>query len=838
MLDHRAVALAALSTWMLVGCAPGASAGVEPVGAWASPLEGPIFSDESPIDTSVPGAVRGALVSSAAPQPDGGLILAWLDVSRQANDATEDAADIVVRRYDKKGAPLDESKIVVAENPENIAFGLPSISCADDGSCLVLWVRSAEGASSDADLLGARIDAGGKVIDKDPLVLRAEAGFSHRDARAAYDGARWVVGWTKQSTQSNSGGTFEMVHLGADGKLVEAQPLLASTPGASAFGGPIACDSKGCLAAWVESIAGGSHVVARRMSSAGSLVEAKPFQLSLDPGYAGQPAIGVGAGQYLVAWETTEAGNSPLAVVAARVKDDGTDLDPAPIVFPADPTLRPGLVGAGWDGTSWSIAYTLDVDFFHANAKVARLTAQGAPASPAEVALAVDVVVGGTGSLVCAAGGCEAIYLSDVDNQPSISFGVPIDATGIAGAKRALPLGANFERFVQVAADGQGYLATWVDDRTLPPSIMVAPLGADGSPTSAPSTIGVATGGRYSFPLGIAFGAGHYLVTWPTADKHLTARLVSPDGTPAGAEIDVGALESDKEIAVAFGTNTFLIAAIKQNSKGDALAARVSAAGIALDATPIDLGPAGGDEGAAVAFDGQHFLVLWVDRTSKTKKDQLVGARIDEDGSAVDAAPFAFAFPTESAEYNPTLACGKGTCVALWQIAGTDGPSGAVIDPASPAMAKPIAFKGTLDAPSVVHDGSKFACAWREHDGVFHAGYASETGIDESSVMEGSKDFERPCLASNGGGLGLFAYAHFDETKDHSFRAVTRRLGVSTPSGSGGAESTGTSSGPGSGSSTNGGCGCRTAPTSSGGNAVSTLLLVFAATALRRRGKR
>ncbi len=173
------------------------------------------------------------------------------------------------------------------------------------------------------ELFAARVSAEGELLDPESIRLNLDPAVEVGDPAVAYDGRHFLVVW--QSTL-----TMYLVRVDRDGTVVP--PVL---PIADIFSSPspaptIACGWRKCLVAWPD--------LATPPSIRGVIVKSDDTGLSTREVIIASPAVtftsfGISAAwghdRFLVVWSDVRTGAPKL--VAARVRSDGTVLDPAGI---------------------------------------------------------------------------------------------------------------------------------------------------------------------------------------------------------------------------------------------------------------------------------------------------------------------------------------------------------------------------------------------------------------------------------------------------------------------------------------------------------------------------
>ncbi|HYO65803.1 MAG TPA: hypothetical protein VEU33_06950 [Archangium sp.] len=182
------------------------------------------------------------------------------------------------------------------------------------------------------ELFGARVSTDGKLLDPDSIRLNLDPAVEAGDPAVAFDGKQFLVVWQ---------GTFTLylVRVNRDGTVVP--PVL---PLADIFSSPspaptIACGWRKCLVAWPD--------LADPRGIRGVIVKSDDMGLGTREIVISSPApalssFGISAAwghdRFLVVWSDERTGS--LKLVAARVRSDGTVLDPSGIRVSDSPGVQ------------------------------------------------------------------------------------------------------------------------------------------------------------------------------------------------------------------------------------------------------------------------------------------------------------------------------------------------------------------------------------------------------------------------------------------------------------------------------------------------------------------
>jgi hypothetical protein len=189
---------------------------------------------------------------------------------------------------------------------------------------------------------------------------------------------------------------------------------------------------------------------------------------------------------------------------------------------------------------------------------------------------------------------------------------------------------------------------------------------------------------------GVAFGASNGLLAYvqfnsSTSVYDLGALLLNLDGTIAHSITIAADGTQHAGPAVAFDGTNYLVVWSQAPSSGSSMShiygARISAAsGTVLDASPIQISTApNGQFSPALAFDGAHYLGVWLDLRAQTVQTgvpymEIYGARIQTDGTLLDgaAATGGIAIATGGAQerYSPYIGFSGTEYLVAWTTLG------------------------------------------------------------------------------------------------------------------------------------------------------------------------
>ena len=193
-------------------------------------------------------------------------------------------------------------------SPEGIP---PAPAAASNGAIsLVVWLDASHLTANGTDVLATRVGADGKVLDASPIVLaRDTAGRNQGEPAVASAGGDFLVSWTDYPN-----GALDLVAVrvrGSDGAVLDATPLLLAHGTSHDYQAALAADGAGFLAAWTEDHAGqGTDVVGTRIAADGTRVDAASFLIAGGAGDQSQPGLASDGRNYLATWTDYATGPS------------------------------------------------------------------------------------------------------------------------------------------------------------------------------------------------------------------------------------------------------------------------------------------------------------------------------------------------------------------------------------------------------------------------------------------------------------------------------------------------------------------------------------------------
>lgn len=406
------------------------------------------------------------------------------------------------------------------------------------------------------------------------------------------------------------------------------------------------------------------------------------------------PSIAWNGSNFLVAWQDSRAGTSD--VYASRVSSAGAVLDAGGIAVSTAANIQLHPVVA-WNGSDFLVAWSDYRSGTNYDAYAARVSGAG----------------------------------------------VVLDAGGIA-----VSTAANDQVPTTIASDGSSFLVVWQDTRSASFDIYASRVSGSGVVLDA-AGIAVSTGGPDKGSPSVAWNGSNFLVAWEdfrSGNGDIYASRVSGAGVvldAAGIAVSTPASGQFSPAVASDGSN-FLVAWYDYRSvNGDIYAARVSGAGVVLDATGIAVSTAAGDQlYAAVAWNGSNFLVAWTDNRSGASSD-IYASRVSSAGVVLDASGIAVS-TAAGGQHRVKVASDGSNFLAAWAdfragasdiYASRVSGAGTVLDASGIAVST---VANSQAAPAVAWNGSNFLVVWQDsRSGTTSDIYASRVS-GAGAILDGS----------------------------------------------------------------------------------------------------
>ncbi|AKT41768.1 MYXO-CTERM sorting domain-containing protein [Chondromyces crocatus] len=321
--------------------------------------------------------------------------------------------------------------------------------------------------------------------------------------------------------------------------------------------------------------------------------------------------------------------------------------------------------------------------------------------------------------------------------------------------------------------DGTNYVVVWKDASQSNSQIRGARISAGGAlldaqavPLSNPTI-------PNSAPT-MACSVSECLIGWEARAADATWDIWGARFSGAGAVVDAAfpistAANDQSNAAVGWnGTHYLVVWEDKRSgSMSDIYGVRVSALGAVLDGSGIAVSTAPGNQARPkIASDGSSFFVVWQDERAGSADADIMGTRVDADGTVLDPAGLMVSGTVEK-QTTPNLVYGDAAYLVAWidqrnnpvRIISTRvTPSGSVQNPAGIVLASTGA---ALMSPGVVYDGSVALVVWTTSGSAIAGVRVSGAGTPVGSVFTISTAGTMPAAAFDGFNF-LVVYRSYD----------------------------------------------------------------------------
>ena len=299
--------------------------------------------------------------------------------------------------------------------------------------------------------------------------------------------------------------------------------------------------------------------------------------------------------------------------------------------------------------------------------------------------------------------------------QPSSSG---IEPEVASNGTDSLVVFSDFQRIRAVRADANGSVldVNWLD------------LGRDGILQFRPM---------------VAFGGGHYLVTWWQDDGTSTSiwgRLLNPDGTFVGpANFQISSAEG-VDSAVVWNGENFVVGWGGYGSAPGVRIAFVGADGTLVAGSERQVSPTTSAFEQRIAVGANTMVVAWEEQPPNDYSHLSIGAtRLSQDGTVLDPSGIRVD-PSETFQQDPVVASDGQRFLVAWRESESATIKGALIDSAGTTTpAFPISrSQSDVSRPAVAFDGTQYLVAWQAQTDA--DGIVVGTAVTPEGVVLGTGD--------------------------------------------------------------------------------------------------
>jgi len=509
----------------------------------------------------------------------GNYLLTWVNGKREN-------PDIFAARIDTSGSVRDSSGIVVCST----AYVESSPAVGFDGrNFLVVWEHW--WGTKEIDILGARVDTSGMVLDSTPALICTLA-QSQRHPELAFGDSTYLVVWQHKSRSWPEAYWDDVCGAVVDTAGRVSPWWVDSLVVTDAIGWQrspaVAFDGTNHFVVWGDNRSTNGDIYGSRVKN-WNVLDPEGFCLSGAPDRKWYPSVAFASPNYLVVWQN--GGGDGDDIWGGRITQSGSILDPMGILL-SDAVKGQSLPRVASDGLDYLVVWEDLRDTVDWGSEASRIY------------------------------GCRVTRNGDV-----------LDTSGICVSRLQT---WQWDMNPSVASNGDDYLVVW--EAHTNSWIKGAVVHASGTVDTLLTLISPHNWGRTP---SVASDGANWLATWSSLGNINGAR-VNGEGTvldPICFSIcttQVPSLSAHHQTA--FGGGVYLVVweDIRSGSEYDIYGARVDTSGILLDTTGIAIAVGPGYQAApSVVFDGDNFLVVWEDW--QTGESNLWGARVDTSGVVLDS---------------------------------------------------------------------------------------------------------------------------------------------------------------------------------------------------------
>ncbi len=373
--------------------------------------------------------------------------------------------DIHGARVSAAGKVLDLTSIVISGAAHDQSA--PTVSC-DGTGYLTLWQDGRAGGAS-ADIYGARVSAAGKVLDPAGVVVSKAYDGQERPA-LTWSGGQYLAAWQDRRTSKLS--DIHGARITAGGKVLDSKSVTISAETGYQEMPAVAGVGTGYLAVWQDRRGGISYdIYGARVSGAGVVLDPKGFLISMAANVQTGAALAFDGTRHLAAWRDFRSdGDGDLYGVRVTAPAGAPQVvDPSAMALAKAPKLQRSAVVTS-DGQIfllvWQDTRTDPLGDILA-ARVNGATGQLLDSTPIKVAAGSGAA--GNPSAFHASGYFLVVWEDGSSAATTIDVrGARLDTKGAVLDSKPLAISAKpkKETAPHVASDGKSFWVVWRDRRT------------------------------------------------------------------------------------------------------------------------------------------------------------------------------------------------------------------------------------------------------------------------------------------------------------------------------------------------------------------------------------
>jgi hypothetical protein len=257
-------------------------------------------------------------------------LVVWED-SRNADATGIDLHGVLVST---NGAPLDLNAIPISTaTGDQLAPRAMALGFSPSGTdYFVVWQDHRNTATTGADIYGSRISTGGNVLDAGGIPVSRAADEQLAPAIAS-NGTGYLAVWQDARSVASNGLNIIGARLNSSGVVIETSGLSISTVAGNQVSPAVAFAGSTYLVVWTDARNLGTtdnDIYGARVSIAGVVSEPDGLPISRAAGDELTPAVAPSAADFLVVWsDARNLGSTEYDIYGARVTSGGVVSDPS-----------------------------------------------------------------------------------------------------------------------------------------------------------------------------------------------------------------------------------------------------------------------------------------------------------------------------------------------------------------------------------------------------------------------------------------------------------------------------------------------------------------------------
>ena len=546
----------------------------------------------------------------------------------------------------------------------------------------------------------------------------------------------------------------------------------------------LAHDGTNYLVVWHDgrdSTASQTNIYGARVSTAGVVLDKTGILISGAVNNQHNPTVAFGGGTFMVTWRDYRNNTSYPDIYGARVKSDGTVMEPAGIAISvaASHQYEPYVVYGG--GTFLVVWY----DYRHSgycDIYGARVKPDGTVQDPNGIAISKakyyqqspTAAYDGTNFFVVWQDYRHSTKWMDVYGSRVSPAGKVLDTSGIAINRSVYH---QYNPHVAYIYNGSTYLVVWQDNRSYSNYNIYGARVSTAGVVQDKTGIAICTASGHQYSPVTAHDGTSFYVVWQdyrssgTTKYDIYGTSVSTAGkvTSTSGKVVSAAAEHQQSPFLAHSGKDYLVVwsdARNGSTIGQDIYGALVSGGTVTTPSGILISAAANNQGTpAVAHDGTNYLVVWQDyRNYKSLGQDLYGALVSATGTVMTSSGIVVSTNAKD-QVAPAAAFGGGRYMVVWQdsrsgthIYGTQvDTTGKVLQPTGFPL---TTASNSQTAPDVAHDGTNYLVVWQDYRnstsypdiyGALVNKYGGKTSSADIVISKASYHQQAPSVAFGGG---------------------------------------------------------------------------------------